>query len=102
MRLRGDYDGRSFRRTACITPTCTMYYYLLWKLALHLSISLNQMVCRAFFITYHSTPAGIKFGRAGSSMTTTNDISERLVRLPLWIGLEDQHQHVLDIATQAI
>lgn len=97
-------------RRPIVPPHCVhnahMYYVLLPTLedrtAFINFLKSNGVQSVFHYIPLHSAPAGIKFGRTGSSMTTTNDISERLVRLPLWIGLEEQHQHVLDIATQAI
>lgn len=37
----------------------------------------------------HSAPAGIKYGRACGTMTYTNNLPYRLVRLPLWVGMSD-------------
>jgi dTDP-4-amino-4,6-dideoxygalactose transaminase len=39
------------------------------------------------YVPLHSAPAGQRFGRAASSMTVTDDISERIIRLPLWVGM---------------
>ncbi|MEO9228660.1 MAG: dTDP-4-amino-4,6-dideoxygalactose transaminase [Devosia sp.] len=83
-----------------------MYYLLLPSLeartAFIHSLKSDEVQSVFHYIPLHSAPAGIKLGRTGSSMTITNNISERLVRLPLWIGLEEQQQRVLDAATRAI
>jgi len=42
------------------------------------------------YIPLHSSPAGRKFGRSHGHLGITDDLSERLVRLPLWIGLQDK------------
>lgn len=42
------------------------------------------------YVPLHSAPAGKKFGRCSGTMHVTEEYSSRLVRLPLWIGL-DQH-----------
>lgn len=39
------------------------------------------------YIPLHSSPAGLRFGRAHGSMIVTDWISDRLVRLPLYSGL---------------
>jgi dTDP-4-amino-4,6-dideoxygalactose transaminase len=39
------------------------------------------------YVPLHSAPAGRRFGRVGSSMTTTEECSARLIRLPLWVGM---------------
>jgi dTDP-4-amino-4,6-dideoxygalactose transaminase len=42
------------------------------------------------YIPLHAAPAGLKFSRYHGDMKLTDSLSQRLVRLPLWIGL-DQH-----------
>jgi dTDP-4-amino-4,6-dideoxygalactose transaminase len=39
------------------------------------------------YVPLHSAPAGIRYGRIGSTMAVTDDHSGRLVRLPLWVGM---------------
>ena len=43
----------------------------------------------------HSSPAGKKYGKHTSPLPVTDDISERIIRLPMWIGF-DEHERVLD------
>jgi dTDP-4-amino-4,6-dideoxygalactose transaminase len=40
------------------------------------------------YVPLHSAPAGLRFGRTGSTMEVTDDVSDRLIRLPMWVGLE--------------
>ena len=40
------------------------------------------------YVPLHSSPAGRRFGRACGPMTHTDALSARLLRLPLWIGLD--------------
>jgi dTDP-4-amino-4,6-dideoxygalactose transaminase len=47
------------------------------------------------YVPLHSSPAGKKFCRTGSVMQVTEDTSARLVRMPLWLGLEAQLPFVL-------
>jgi dTDP-4-amino-4,6-dideoxygalactose transaminase len=54
------------------------------------------------YVPLHSSPAGLKYGRAGGSMAVTEAMSERLVRLPLWIGLESQQDYVIDRCRSAL
>jgi len=44
------------------------------------------------YVPLHSSPAGRSFGRAHGNLAVTVDISSRLIRLPLWIGLSDIEQ----------
>jgi dTDP-4-amino-4,6-dideoxygalactose transaminase len=46
------------------------------------------------YVPLHSSPAGQRFGRASGNMTVTNELSDRLVRLPVYWGVE-QHQEAL-------
>ena len=41
------------------------------------------------YVPLHSSPAGRKYGRTGSAMTVTDDLSERLLRLPLYYEMSD-------------
>ena len=48
------------------------------------------------YVPLHSSPAGRKFGRASGSMSVTDSVSDRLARLPLWVGLEAQQDYVIE------
>jgi len=59
---------------------------------------LNKLGINAVFhyIPLHSAPAGQKFGKVSGSIDVTNEVSSRLLRLPLWVGLTyEQQQEVL-------
>lgn len=43
--------------------------------------------CVFHYIPLHSSLAGKKYGRVNGSMKVTNNLSNMLVRLPLWIGM---------------
>jgi len=42
------------------------------------------------YVPLHLAPAGRRYGRIDGSMTVTEDISKRIVRLPLWIGMGEK------------
>ena len=42
------------------------------------------------YIPLHSSPAGGKYGRAHGDLVKTQELSNRLVRLPLWIGMSEE------------
>jgi dTDP-4-amino-4,6-dideoxygalactose transaminase len=49
------------------------------------------------YVPLHSSPAGLRYGRVHGALEVTNRQAERLVRLPLWVGLsESQQHHVVD------
>jgi dTDP-4-amino-4,6-dideoxygalactose transaminase len=51
---------------------------------------LNRRGVNAVFhyVPLHSAPAGRRFGRVSGTMAVTDDCSARLVRLPLWVGMD--------------
>ncbi len=50
------------------------------------------------YVPLHSSPAGRRFGRAHGDLSLTTSLSERLIRLPMWVGLtESQQQRVCDL-----
>jgi dTDP-4-amino-4,6-dideoxygalactose transaminase len=42
------------------------------------------------YVPLHSSPAGRRYGRAASPLPVTEDIANRLLRLPLFYGLEEE------------
>ena len=50
------------------------------------------------YIPLHDAPAGIRFGRCHGDLPVTSRVSDCLVRLPMWVGLEDHQQQVMDTA----
>lgn len=44
------------------------------------------------YVPLHSSPAGKKFGRVATDMSVTISRSKQLIRLPLWVGLEEVQQ----------
>jgi dTDP-4-amino-4,6-dideoxygalactose transaminase len=54
------------------------------------------------YIPLHSSPAGQRYGRTSGTLVHTDAASDGLVRLPLWIGLENQQDQVLEAAQRAL
>ncbi len=54
------------------------------------------------YVPLHSSPAGQRFGRTHGSLSNTDSLSEQLVRLPLWPGLEKHQPRVIDTALQLL
>jgi dTDP-4-amino-4,6-dideoxygalactose transaminase len=66
---------------------------------------LNRRGVNAIFhyIPLHSAPAGCRFARTSGPMTVTESVSARLVRLPLWAGLEpDAAEQVIEQLTATL
>jgi dTDP-4-amino-4,6-dideoxygalactose transaminase len=50
------------------------------------------------YVPLHSSPGGIRYGRQFGNMNVTNRQSERLIRLPLWIGISEELQgRIVDV-----
>jgi dTDP-4-amino-4,6-dideoxygalactose transaminase len=55
------------------------------------------------YIPLHSSPAGMRFGRAHGDLSLTTSLSERLIRLPMWVGLnEAQQQRVCQVLSATL
>ncbi|MGQ4582575.1 dTDP-4-amino-4,6-dideoxygalactose transaminase [Lysobacter sp. F60174L2] len=83
-----------------------MYYLLLPSLAHreHFIASLKSQEVGAVFhyVPLHSTPQGRRSGRVSGQMDVTDSCSERLVRLPMWIGIEPHMDRVLAACETAL
>lgn len=49
------------------------------------------------YVPLHNSPQGTTSGRASGELKVTESLSDRLVRLPLWIGLEDRQDEVIEV-----
>ena len=76
-----------------------MYYILLDSLehrgAVIASMKAQGVNTVFHYVPLHSAPAGRKHSRAHGAMQHTDQLSERLLRLPLWVGLEEHQPQVL-------
>ncbi|MDE3059656.1 MAG: dTDP-4-amino-4,6-dideoxygalactose transaminase [Pseudomonadota bacterium] len=73
-----------------------LYYILLpdadTRAALMAALRAEHISTVIHYVPLHSSPAGKKIGRAHGPMHYTDDLSGRLLRLPLWIGLSEAMQ----------
>jgi len=98
---QAEVDGKLVRPT--VPPDCAhnahMYYLLLPNLAIRTAFISRMkeagMQCVFHYVPLHSSPYGVKVGRASGEMTCTTELSDRLVRLPLWLGLEEHQPEVI-------
>jgi dTDP-4-amino-4,6-dideoxygalactose transaminase len=61
----------------------------------------EQKIMATFhFIPLHSSPAGRKFTKTNHTLPVTDDLSRRLLRLPIWPGLNVDR--VIDVLSQVI
>lgn len=83
-----------------------MYYLLLPSLAQRTAfidrLKSKGILTVFHYIPLHSSPRGKAVGRTAGDMTNTDSISDRLVRLPLWLGLEEHLAEVIAEVVAAI
>jgi len=67
-----------------------MYYVLLApgidRQAVLSELKRNEIYSVFHYVPLHSSPAGRRYGRVHGTLDVTDRQSERLIRLPLWVG----------------
>ncbi|MBN1611274.1 MAG: dTDP-4-amino-4,6-dideoxygalactose transaminase [Polyangiaceae bacterium] len=83
-----------------------MYYILLPDLdqraALIAELKAHDIQAVFHYVPLHSSPAGRQFGRLGGPLPVTEALADRLLRLPLWLGLEAHQVRVIRELTAAL
>ena len=51
------------------------------------ALAADDVAAYFHYVPLHSAPAGLRFGRAHGSLSVTDAAADRLVRLPLWVGM---------------
>ena len=97
-------------RRPVIPPECQhnahMYYLLLPNLeqrtAFIESMKARDIHTVFHYVPLHDSPMGQKYGRTSSDLNVTRDLSERLVRLPLWLGIENELEWIIEQTIAAV
>jgi dTDP-4-amino-4,6-dideoxygalactose transaminase len=88
------------------THNAHMYYLLLPDISQRTrfieKLRADDIHCVFHYVPLHSAPAGCRLGRVHGDLTNTTTLSERLVRMPLWLGLEEHQQRVIEKALAAL
>jgi dTDP-4-amino-4,6-dideoxygalactose transaminase len=104
-------ESRGTLRRPVIPEGCQhnahMYYVLLGegidRQAVLRNLKREEIHSVFHYVPLHSSPGGLRYGRTHGSMEVTDRQSERLIRLPLWIGLSQQQQdRVVDLLSSAV
>lgn len=104
-------ERRGFLRRPIIPEGCShnahMYYVLLapgFDRAAVLAALADAGIDAVFhYVPLHQSPAGRLYGRTSGDLTVTDDLSARLIRLPMWIGLQETDQReVVDALTRIL
>lgn len=104
------HEARSMLRRPIVPAHCEhnahMYYLLLPTLQQRTAFIAGMKergVGTVFhYIPLHSSPAGLRYARAHGELNVTDNISDRLVRMPLWAGLEEHMDTVLQAADEVL
>jgi dTDP-4-amino-4,6-dideoxygalactose transaminase len=105
-----DAEGRALLRRPIVPAHCVhnghMYYILLPDLKKRTEVietlKRDGVYSVFHYVPLHSAPAGMRFGRCSGNMNVTDDISERLLRLPLWVGMEETQAQVIQTVLSAL
>jgi dTDP-4-amino-4,6-dideoxygalactose transaminase len=100
-------EARGALRRPVVPPYCThnahMYYVLLpdlEKRTAFIAQLRTQGIYAVFhYVPLHAAPMGLRVGRAHGELPHTIEAGERLVRLPMWLGLEE---HIADVIHRVI
>lgn len=57
------------------------------------SLKTNGVSAIFHYVPLHSSPAGRRYGRTSGSLAVTEDLSDRLLRLPLWADMTREDVH---------
>ena len=98
--LLNSLEEKGFLRRPIVPIECKhnahMYYIILAEGIDRQKVidALNHNYINSVFhyVPLHSSPGGKRYGRTSGMMAITNKQSQRLIRLPLWIGLTEQQQ----------
>jgi len=97
-------------RRPVVPDSCThnahMYYVLLPDLDRRTAVidKLKRLEVQSVFhyVPLHSSPAGRKYGRCSGELKVTDDIANRLLRLPMWMGLEEQQAGIIQAVLSSL
>lgn len=84
-----------------------MYYVLLSadvdRQAVLSNLKSEGISAMSHYVPLHSSPRGLQCGRTEGPMKVTDSQSERVIRLPLWVGLPiEQQMRVIDSLTNIL
>ena len=103
-------EERGMVRRPVIPPECQhnghMYYLLMPNLeqrtAFIESMKARDIHTVFHYVPLHDSPMGQKYGRTSGDLSATRDLSERLVRLPLWLGIESEMEGIIEQVIAAV
>jgi dTDP-4-amino-4,6-dideoxygalactose transaminase len=106
-----DLEKKCLIRRPIIPNECThnahMYYVLVES-----NIDRNKILNKfresnigsvSHYVPLHSSPAGLKYGRNNSDLRVTIQQSNKLIRLPMWLGITiEQQARVIEVLSSSL
>lgn len=100
-----DLEKEGYLRRPNISENCQhnahMYYLLVQNIEVRTSflqyLKDNGVFAVFHYIPLHSSPAGKRYGRFSGDLSITDSVSDRILRLPLYVGLKEV-QYIIDLA----
>jgi dTDP-4-amino-4,6-dideoxygalactose transaminase len=81
-----------------------MYYLLLDNLAHRTdfirAMKEQGMNCVFHYVPLHSSPYSFNVARSNGKLLVTNQIADRLVRIPTWIGIENKQEDIINLISE--
>jgi dTDP-4-amino-4,6-dideoxygalactose transaminase len=108
--LLAPLESKSLLRRPIVPKHCQhnghLYYILLNKGVDRDSVlsNLRNLNISAVFhyVPLHTSPAGKRYGRVSGTLKRTEDLSSRLIRLPLWYGITSEQQEIISDALRTL
>ncbi len=105
-----DLEEEGLLRRPIVPPHCAhnahMYYLLLPGLAERQAVITDLKATGIgvifHYVPLHSAPAGRRYARSAGPLPVTDSVAERLVRLPVWPGVEDRLDEIIDATRRSI
>jgi dTDP-4-amino-4,6-dideoxygalactose transaminase len=96
-----DMESKAILRRPILSDDCqhnAHIYYVLLSPKLNRQrvledLKRNNIGAVSHYVPLHSSPGGKRYARSHGSLKVTDSQSERLIRLPLWVGLTEQQQN---------
>lgn len=100
-----EVEAKGLLRRPVVPAGCAhnahMYYVLLdsidTRTALIARLKSEGVNSVFHYVPLHSSPGGKEYGRVFGMLKNTEDYSDRLLRLPLWIGVENEVDSISEI-----
>jgi dTDP-4-amino-4,6-dideoxygalactose transaminase len=100
----GDLEADNDVRRPIVPPHCEHnghLYYLLLPDRVRRDAMIGALRGRGIgalfhYVPLHSSEGGLRFGRVSGALALTESLSERLIRLPMWGGMRDETERVIE------